>query len=93
MHWENYGWNTGTRPNEPTRLEWRSTERFHRSEEKKAGEDIGGWPREDKDQKKPAPTVNRGDRPDNCGSKERRRRITFLRSENFSSRIGTCVLD
>jgi len=43
--------------------------------------------------KKPAPTVDRGDRPDNCGSKERRRGITSLRSENFSSRIGTRVMD
>jgi len=43
--------------------------------------------------KKPVPTVDCGDRLDNCGFKESRRGSTSLRSENFSSRIGTRGMD
>jgi hypothetical protein len=43
--------------------------------------------------KKPAPTTDRGDGLDNCGSAEGRRGITSLRFENSSSRIGTRVMD
>jgi len=41
--------------------------------------------------KKPVPTVDRGDRPDNCGVKEGRRGIASLRSTIETSLIGTHI--
>jgi len=67
----------------------RVTKESGKTRQEKSDGECGREPRE----KKPAPTVDRGGRLDNCGSAERRRGITSLRLENSSSRIGTCVMD